>query len=371
MSQYHKINHLNLEFDFTGFADAENFESRAAQWVVQQFLPVMETVFDEICPEDQILVLDTLTLDLGRLNAKTFYQDAPEKLRQALQTTLRSQLRTAREASQSVQPSGIQVLNQQQQRWNVLWQFLNTGTLPWSVSGEQSLEALGLSNILVEHSNRLINELNHAHQPERLLRRIVEQFSGEAISTLFPSLAPAQQLVTMSLLLAHPKSRQDELADRLALAWFTRFTQLLAQHNLAPLRADWEKLLHQFSPQLIKALYQRHSDNQLPRILVRDLMETERLQLLAALTPQEYPFLRAMLHMPEWWSVKRRTEAPPFFRPSRYYPRHKSTSNCGCLPFNTCLSIAAAPSTAKAICLAWWCRWPARKTKKPMSCWRP
>ncbi|ASG83378.1 hypothetical protein FZH48_16585 [Salmonella enterica] len=320
MSQYHKINHLNLEFDFTGFADAENFESRAAQWVVQQFLPVMETVFDEICPEDQILVLDTLTLDLGRFNAKTFYQDAPEKLRQALQTTLRSQLRTAREASQSVQPSGIQVLNQQQQRWNVLWQFLNTGTLPWSVSGEQSLEALGLSNILVEHSDRLINELNHAHRPEHLLRRIVEQFSGEAISTLFPSLAPAQQWVIMSLLLTHPKSRQDELADRLALAWFTRFTQLLAQHNLAPLRADWEKLLHQFSPQLIKALYQRHSDNQLPRILVRDLMETERLQLLAALTPQEYPFLRAILHMPEWWSVKRHTEATALLQTEQVLP---------------------------------------------------
>lgn len=308
MSQYHKINHLNLEFDFTGFADAENFESRAAQWVVQHFLPVMETVFDEICPEDQTLVLDTLTLDLGQFNAKTFYQDAPEKLRQALQATLRSQLHTAREASHSVQPSGIQVLSQQQQRWNVLWQFLNTGALPWSVSGEQPLEALGLSDMLVEHSARLINELNHAHRPEYLLRRIVEQFSGEAISTLFPSLSPAQQWVIMSPLLAHPKNRQDELADRLALAWLTRFTQLLAQHNLAPLRADWEKLLHHFSPQLIKALYQRHSDNQLPGILVRDLMEAERLQLLAALTPQEYPFLRAILHMPEWWSVKRRTD---------------------------------------------------------------
>lgn len=320
MSQYHKINHLNLEFDFTGFADAENFESRAAQWVVQHFLPVMETVFDEICPEDKTLVLDTLTLDLGRLNARTFYQDAPEKLRHALQTTLRSQLHSAREVSPSAQPSGIQVLSPQQQRWNVLWQFLNTGALPWSVSGEQPLEALGLSTMLVEHSARLKDALTHAQRPEHLLRRIVEQFSGEAISTLFPSLAPAQQWVIMSLLLAHPKSRQDELADRLALAWFTRFTQLLAQHNLAPLRADWEKLLHQFSPQLIKALYQRHSDNRLPWILVRDLMEAERLQLLAALTPQEYPFLRAILHMPEWWSVKRRTEATPLLQTEQVLP---------------------------------------------------
>lgn len=308
MSQYHKINHLNLEFDFTGFADAENFESRAAQWVVQHFLPVMETVFDEICPEDQTLVINTLTLDLGRLNAKTFYQDAPEKLRQALLATLHSQLHSAREASPSVQPSGTRMLSLQQQRWNVLWRFLNTGALPWSVSGELPLEALGLSNMLVEHSARLINELSHAHRPDRLLRRIVEQFSGEAISTLFPSLSPAQQWVIMSRLLAHPKSRQDALADRLALAWFTRFTQLLAQHNLTPLRAHWEKLLHQFSPQLIKALYQRHSDTQLPWILVRDLIEAERLQLLAALTPQEYPFLRAILHMPEWWSLKPRTD---------------------------------------------------------------
>jgi hypothetical protein len=309
MSQYHKINHLSLEFDFTGFADAENFESRAAQWVIEQFLPVMETVFDEICPEQQTLILDTLTLDLGICNAKTFYQEAPEKLKQQLLAMLRSQLHNARQTPHSAKSSGMQVLNPQQQRWNVLWQFLSTGILPWSVSGEQSLETLGLSDMLVEHSARLINKLNHAHQPEHLLRRIVEQFPNDGIATLFPSLAPKQQWEIMLLLLAHPKGRQGELADQLALAWFTRFSQLLAQHNLAPLCADWEKLLHQFSPQLIKALYQRHTDSQLPRVLIRDLTPAERLQLLAVLTPQEYPFLRAILQTPEWWSAKRHSDA--------------------------------------------------------------
>ncbi|MDG0803421.1 contractile injection system tape measure protein [Pectobacterium polaris] len=311
MSQCHKINHLSLECDFTGFADAENFESRAAQWVVQQFLPVMETVFDEICPEHQTLVLDRLTLDLGTFSASSFYQAAPEKLRQLLQATLRSQLHASQQASDAAEPSSsaMQVLSQQQQRWNLLWQYLSTGTLPWSAAGEQTLETLGLSEMLAEHSARLINQLNHAHRPEQILQRIVEQFPDGHIAALLPSLTAAQQWTIMSLLLAHPKSRQGELADRLALAWFNRFTQAFAQHNLAPLLADWEKLLQQFSPQLIKALYQRHSDSQLPWVLLRDLTKTARLQLLRVLTPQEYPFLQAILHMPEWWSLKQRTDA--------------------------------------------------------------
>lgn len=307
MSQLHKINHTRIEFCFTGMADAETFASHAAQWVIQQFLPVVEAVFDEVCPAHQTLVIDTLTLDLGELNARTFYQLAPEKLKHMLQTTLRSQLQNAgqdRPSTDSTKPFSVQVRSQQQQHWNVLWHFLSTGALPWSVSGEQALESLGLSDMLSEHSARLVNALNHSHQPEHILRRLVEQFPARYIAALFPALAPSQQWQIMSLLLAHPKSRQGDLTDRLAQAWFTRFTQLLTQHNLAPLRPDWEKLLHQFAPQLIKALYQRHTDNQLPWYLVRDLTQVERLLLLSKLTPQEYPFLSAILHRPEWWQIK-------------------------------------------------------------------
>ncbi|MCL6350643.1 contractile injection system tape measure protein [Pectobacterium polaris] len=318
MSQLHKINQASIECDFTAFADAETFESRAAQWVVQQLLPVVETVFDDVCPEHQTLVIDTLTLDLGELSPKTFYEQAPEKLKQELQDQLRSQLHIATTSHTKLwathakpknkqtdpEPHKMVVLSQQQQRWNVLWQFLSTGILPWTVPGEQSLEALGLSDILTEHSTKLINALNNTNQPEKILRRVVEQFPITSIAALFKSLTPAYQWEIMSLLLAHPKSHTGELTDQLAQAWYTRFTQLLTQHNLVPLRTDWEKIIHQFAPQLIKALYQRHTDSQLPRNLVRDLNETERLLLLSVLTPQEYPFLTAILRAPDLWQMK-------------------------------------------------------------------
>ncbi|MEW5288384.1 contractile injection system tape measure protein [Erwinia papayae] len=311
MSQLHKINHASLEFNFSGVADAEAFELRAAQWVVQQFIPVIETVFDEVCPEHQTLVIDTLTLDLGVLSTGAFYQQAPERLKQILQTTLRSQLQIARQTPQSrppAEPHHMQVLSQQQQRWNLLWQFLRTGALPWSVAGRQLPESLGLPDMLTEHSARLINALSTASRPEQIVRRLVEQFPARHIAALFPSLAPAWQWQMMSLLLTHPVSHQGELTDRLALAWFNRFSQLLAQHNLTPLRADWEKLIQQYAPQLINALRQRHSDSQLPWCLVQDLTEAERLLLLSVLTPQEYPFLSAVLQMPDWWQFKSRVD---------------------------------------------------------------
>ncbi|TAI81179.1 contractile injection system tape measure protein [Pectobacterium versatile] len=318
MSQLHKINQASIECDFTAFADAETFESRAAQWVVQQLLPVVETVFDDVCPEHQTLIIDTLTLDLGELSPKTFYEQAPEKLKQMLQDQLRSQLRIATQSHAepwaadakpenkptAPEPHNMVVLSQQQQRWNVLWKFLNTGILPWSVPSKHSLKALDLSNVLTEHAAQLINALNNTNQPEKILRRVVEQFPITSIAALFTSLTPAYQWEMMSLLLAHPKSHTGELTDQLAQAWYTRFTQLLAQHNLVPLRTDWEKIIHQFAPQLIKALYQRHTDSQLPRNLVRDLNETERLLLLSVLTPQEYPFLTAILRAPDLWQMK-------------------------------------------------------------------
>jgi hypothetical protein len=318
MSQLHKINQASIEFDFTEQTDAEIFEQRAPQWVVQQLLPVIETVFDEVCPEHQTLIIDSLTLDLGELNPQTFYQQAPEKLKQVLQDQLRWQLYqvtqshtplwgtdpTPRGTHAKPEPTtNMVVLNQEQQRWEVLWQFLSTGLLPWSVPGEQSLENLGLSNVLTEHSAQLINALNSTSQHEQILRRVIEQFPLTSIANLFESLTPALQWQIMSLLLAHPKSHARELSHSLKQAWYRRFTQLLAQHNLAALRGDWEALIHQFAPQLIQALYQRNTDSQLPWNLLRDLNDTQRLLLLSVLTPQEYPFLSAILSAPDWWQM--------------------------------------------------------------------
>lgn len=323
MSQLHKIDHATLAFDFTTLADAETFESRAARWVIQQLLPVIETVFDDECPAHQTLVIDTLTLDLGELSTTTFYQQAPEKLRLMLQEQLRAQLRTAAQshtvswATDAKSPSNpadagshkTVVLSQQQQRWDVLWHFLRTGLLPWTVHGEQSLEALGLADILAEHAAQFINALNHTHQPEPLLRRVIEQFPITCITALFPSLTPALQWEMMTLLLAHPESHAGELSACLDRAWYIRFTQFFAQHHVGPLRAHWEKIIHRFAPQLINALYQRHTDSQLPGTLVRDLTETERLLLLSVLTPLEYPFLAAVLRAPDLWQIKNRTDS--------------------------------------------------------------
>ena len=323
MSQLHKINQASIEFNFSRIADAETFESRAAQWVVQHLLPVIESVFDDLCPPQHTLVIDTLTLDLGEFSAKTFYAQAPEKLKQQLRDRLRLQLDTAiksqdpqratRVKSSGEQtvtaPDEITLITPREQRWSMLWQFLSSGLLPWSVSTQPSPEALGLSAALTEHSARLINALSSTHRPETLLRRVVEQFPAASVAGLFRLLAPAHRWLMMSLFLAHPPRYSGELTDLLAQAWYDRFTQLLTQRNLASLRSDWEKLLPRFAPQLLKALYQRRSDSQLPGDLVRDLNENERLLLLSVLTPQEYPFLAAILRAPALWQLQPRPDA--------------------------------------------------------------
>lgn len=315
MNQLHKINQASIEFDFTEFSDAETFELRAAQWVTQQLLPVMETTFDDMCPEHQTLVIDTLTLDLGEFNSTTFYTQAPEKLKYVLQEKLRDLLQTATQLHSGPwvtganavneqahrEPNKMVVLSQQQQRWSVLWQFLTTGILPWTAQGEQLQEYPGLANELTGHIAQLIHALNNTPQPEQILRRVVLQFSDACIAALFASLTTAYQWEVMTLLLTHPKSQSGELHTRLAQAWYAQFIRLLAQHNLAPLRPHWANIIRQFAPQLINALWQRHTDSQLPGNLVRDLNETERLLLLSVLTPQEYPFLAAILRTPDLW----------------------------------------------------------------------
>ncbi|SQC92668.1 Uncharacterised protein [Cedecea neteri] len=134
MSQRHSIHQTSIAFDFIRLADAEAFESCAAQWVVQHLLPVIETVFDELCSPHQTLVIDTLTLDLGEFSSATFYSRAPEKLKQLLQEQIRNQLRQAMQLEPVPlksaknpavdEPQLATLLSARQQRWNQLWQFL-------------------------------------------------------------------------------------------------------------------------------------------------------------------------------------------------------------------------------------------------------
>lgn len=322
MSQRHKINQASIEFNFNRISDAETFESRAGQWVIQQLLPVIESVFDDVCSPQQTLIINTLTLDLGEFNSKTFYAQVPEKLKQQLRERLRLQLHMAIRSQEAqhtddlkcgskqtaATPDKTTLISPRVQRWNMLWQFLSTGVLPWSVSPNPSLEALGLSAALSEHTAQLINALSKAHQPETVLRRVVEQFPAASIADLFRALTPGHQWLMMSFLLTHPKSSARELTPLLAQAWYVRFAQLFTRHDLSSLSTLWEKIIPSFAPQLIKALYQRHTDSQLPWDLVRHLNENERLLLLSVLTPQEYPFLSAILRAPDLWQLQHRPD---------------------------------------------------------------
>ncbi|CAK9885829.1 MAG: hypothetical protein XXXJIFNMEKO3_02246 [Candidatus Erwinia impunctatus] len=161
--------------------------------------------------------------------------------------------------------------------------------------------------MLDTHGTQVIAGLAKTSQPENIIRRMVEQFPATTLSAFFPRLTPDCQWIMMSVLLVHPKGHSVALSALLAQAWYRRFSALLAQRQLSPLRVHWQHLIHQFAPQLIKAFYQRHTDSQLPVVLVRELNETERLLLLSVLTPQEYPFLRAVLHAPDGWLMKHHT----------------------------------------------------------------
>ncbi|SQC92669.1 Uncharacterised protein [Cedecea neteri] len=46
------------------------------------------------------------------------------------------------------------------------------------------------------------------------------------------------------------------------------------------------------------------TDSQLPGVLLRDLTQADRMLLLSVLTPQEYPFLAAVLQAPKLWQMK-------------------------------------------------------------------
>lgn len=336
MSQQHHIHQAHLEFDFSDPSDAELFEQQASEWVRQQLLSVLESVFDEFCPQNQTIMIEELTLDLGELNATTFYEQAPHKLKQVLRTQLQSQLATVQRHHQSTegsflpvsngptntQSNNIKVMSQQQRRWEILWKFLTTGALPWSISHNASVDTLGLTESLHQNIPQLVQSLSHTHNPDAILQRLIYQFSAKSIRDLFPSLSTKHQWSMMGLLLEANTSLNVELHPLLDQAWYQRLIVLLNQHDLSSLQPYWQSLIHQFSRPLLNALYQNASDTQLPAVLLHYLNNQQRLLLLEVIVPQEYPFLSALLSTSNLWYL----DLQPTLNPVAYTSPRQSSS---------------------------------------------
>lgn len=146
----------------------------------------LESLFNKIPTNGKILRIDSLTLDLGKVDERRLEADFTEKLLDQLERVLNEQYATADKVKDTERQPFSEV-SRQQSLYSALVFFLENGYLPWYqvVKSISAWEAIMLENFTGKDWQQLITSLRQKGKlTDRIIRRIVNQFSDEFIQKI-------------------------------------------------------------------------------------------------------------------------------------------------------------------------------------------
>jgi hypothetical protein len=146
--QKHIIKKQVLEVDLPSADNAWLIQNRVCDLYKQELVPVLENVFDELCPMGETISIDKLEIDLGSLTIESLEEEIRKKLRIYLRDKFTpAVLRAKSEAAAIYGKNGIMGIStsisgpDEEIKVNVkprfvtaaalVIHFLRTGTLPW------------------------------------------------------------------------------------------------------------------------------------------------------------------------------------------------------------------------------------------------
>jgi len=181
-ASYHIIQKQTFDICFPLEEKAYDLQNRFSRLFYNDATPVMTEVFDRMIPEELVLRLDHLTLDLGRIPSQRLEKDFRERFRQALEKELEWALS---EYARHEKPGRNKSLT------DLLEYFLMTGTLPWWAAGELLVNPAGVIERLIrDDPSGLKNVLISTGQRDYIRRRLVYQFPVTTIRSLVETLEP-------------------------------------------------------------------------------------------------------------------------------------------------------------------------------------
>lgn len=171
----------------TGFEALSQTVANEVSNVCKSDLPnLLQTVFDELAAEDEIVRINSLHIDVGTIPAEEiktlFAEKVTEKIREAI--AIRKEKRNDK--------NDVEIIHKKQSLHEALLSFLQTGTLPWffNANKKESFE-MQMQKRFSEPDWQKIKDWikqNYARQPV-LVERLIYQFSDDLLNKIISSLS--------------------------------------------------------------------------------------------------------------------------------------------------------------------------------------
>jgi hypothetical protein len=186
----HRIRRQTFEIAIPQREAAWSIQSELSRIQSQRLEAILDRCLSDFVGPNQIYRIDTLEIDLGRINLKNLEHDLVEKLGPALQEALQRQRREDLEISvqtgdDPLTPSQLELLTF----------FMQTGALPWWADTASTRIIDRAVGFLLQRRSRPLLWLVRSLLPERVkLLRLVQHCDEERLHALFVALASSARI---------------------------------------------------------------------------------------------------------------------------------------------------------------------------------
>ena len=178
-STHYIIHRINLDIEAPDVAAAAKLQDDAVRIFRHWILPKLERLLNRLVPETTVFRLDSLDLDLGRMEGAVFDEEFADRLVRGFEEKIERIVAAAREKEKEDAAPPVTMSSPEEKSVAAFFVFLQTGRMPWWC--EQAPDILReetVSKALVSSGSGAITQLfKLLGQNERALERLTLQFS--------------------------------------------------------------------------------------------------------------------------------------------------------------------------------------------------
>lgn len=189
--QQHSIQQQILNIDFYDKANVQPLYATISNLFNSKIHDVTETIFNRHIPEDVIIKLDSLHVDVGTIDHAYFEQEFTERYQAALEQELLRQLQVLQHGGKNNIMAVTTKFNENY--ISFISYFLRSGTKPWWASGKKYSNISDIYALLLEEdSNQLKELLLNIGADDNVRYRMVYQLPQHSLQQTIHILEPAQ-----------------------------------------------------------------------------------------------------------------------------------------------------------------------------------
>jgi hypothetical protein len=189
----HVIQYQLFDVAYSNAGKSYDLQSKISDIFNNKLTAGMEALFDRLVPEDVLLSLSEVSIDIGSITYSMLDYELADRVLAALEREIRYRLVLGQGKPVEATDEQEQVKSVKANYADLLAHYLLTGTMPWWATGDMLLDPVKvIEQLLSDDAAGLRTLIIQTGQHGYVRQRIVHQFSGAIIRRIITLLEPAE-----------------------------------------------------------------------------------------------------------------------------------------------------------------------------------